>query len=56
MLAINCPYCGPRPEIEFQYGGEAHIARPENPSALSDDEWTEFLYMRRNPKGLHFER
>ena len=28
MLLIPCPYCGPRPEIEFTYGGEAHIARP----------------------------
>jgi sarcosine oxidase subunit delta len=56
MLLINCPYCGPRPEIEFQYGGQAHIARPENPSTSSDEEWTEFLYMRSNPKGAHFER
>ena len=29
MLLIDCPYCGmARPEIEFAYGGEAHIARP----------------------------
>jgi sarcosine oxidase subunit delta len=45
-----------RPEIEFRYGGEAHIARPSNPSALSDAEWAEFLYLRTNPKGLHAER
>ena len=37
MLLIACPYCGmERPEIEFAYGGEAHIARPADPSALSD--------------------
>ena len=31
MLLIPCPYCGERPEIEFAYGGEAHIARPRKP-------------------------
>jgi len=56
MLVINCPYCGPRPEIEFQYGGQAHVARPENPAATTDAQWAEYLYMRDNPKGAHFER
>jgi len=56
MLLINCPYCGERPEIEFRHAGEAHIARPENPAALSDEAWTEFLYFRSNPKGTHAER
>ena len=28
MLLIDCPYCGKRPELEFAYGGQAHIARP----------------------------
>ena len=36
MLLIACPYCGmERPEIEFRYGGEAHIARPADPSAVT---------------------
>lgn len=56
MLVINCPYCGPRPEIEFQYGGEAHIARPRDPSTLDDETWGAFLYLRSNPKGIHAER
>ena len=56
MLLIDCPYCGQRPEIEFAYGGEAHIARPADPSALSDEEWAAFLYARTNPKGIHAER
>ncbi len=56
MLIITCPYCGERPELEFRYGGEAHVARPADPSALSDDEWGEFLYQRTNPRGLHAER
>jgi sarcosine oxidase, subunit delta len=56
MLLIHCPYCGERPESEFAYGGEAHIARPTDPSSLSDDEWAAFLYMRSNTKGVHAER
>jgi sarcosine oxidase, subunit delta len=56
MLLISCPYCGRRPEIEFAYGGEAHIARPENPERLDDDAWAGFLFLRSNPKGIHFER
>ncbi|MCW3836955.1 sarcosine oxidase subunit delta [Sphingomonas canadensis] len=56
MLLIPCPHCGPRPEIEFAYGGEAHVARPEDPSALDDDAWAAFLYERQNPKGVHAER
>ena len=56
MLLIDCPYCGKRPEIEFAYGGEAHVARPPDPSALSDEQWAEYLYMRSNPKGRHAER
>ncbi len=57
MLLIDCPYCRlPRPEIEFAYGGEAHIARASDPSALSDAEWANFLYVRSNPKGVLAER
>ncbi|MDE1570615.1 sarcosine oxidase subunit delta [Aquabacter sp. P-9] len=56
MLLVTCPYCGPRPEIEFRCGGEAHIARPADPSALDDAAWAEYLYVRSNPKGRHAER
>ncbi len=56
MLRIPCPFCGPRAEIEFRCGGEAHIRRPPDPEALSDAEWADYLFMRRNPKGIHFER
>jgi sarcosine oxidase subunit delta len=56
MLLIRCPFCGARPETEFHYGGEAHITRPPDPSAVDDAAWTDFLYMRSNPKGLHAER
>ena len=57
MLLIRCPYCEEdRPEIEFRGAGEAHIARPADPSSRSDAEWADFLYMRTNPKGWHAER
>lgn len=56
MLLIECPWCGPRDESEFSYGGEAHIVRPADPYALSDDEWADYLFNRTNPKGLHREQ
>jgi sarcosine oxidase, subunit delta len=56
MLLIACPYCGERPEIEFAHGGQAHIARPANPSEIDTEQWTRFLYMRDNVKGLYAER
>jgi len=56
MLLIYCPYCGHRPELEFSYGGQAHIARPLDPMSLDDEAWASFLYIRSNSKGLHAER
>ena len=56
MLLIPCPWCGPRDEIEFRYGGEAHIVRPGDPAALDDALWAEYLFMRANPKGRIAER
>ncbi len=56
MLLIKCPWCGPRDEDEFSYGGEAHIQRPTNPDALSDMEWADYLFNRSNTKGWHREQ
>jgi sarcosine oxidase, subunit delta len=56
MLLITCPYCGQRDESEFSCGGEAHIARPLHTDALTDQQWGDYLFMRKNPKGVHFER
>ena len=55
MLSINCPYYGEREETEFSYGGEAGIVRPKNPDALTDIEWADYLFMRKNPRGAHKE-
>ena len=56
MLLIPCPWCGPRPEIEFHHAGEAHIPRPEHPATVPDTAWTDFLHHRTNPRGPHAER
>ena len=56
MLYIDCPYCGPREETEFSYGGEAHIARPVTPDQLSDEEWGQYLFGQTNTSGLYRER
>ncbi|MGA7810285.1 sarcosine oxidase subunit delta [Bradyrhizobium sp.] len=57
MLLIPCPHCEmERPEIEFRYGGEAHVARPRDPMAIDDAGWADYLYFRSNPRGLHAER
>jgi sarcosine oxidase, subunit delta len=56
MLLIACPWCGPREETEFHYGGQAHRARPSEPAACDDAAWADFLFMRDNPKGVMAER
>jgi len=43
-----------RDEPEFTFGGPAHVARP--PFEATDAEWTDYLYGRENPKGVHYER
>ncbi|MFB9691009.1 sarcosine oxidase subunit delta [Amycolatopsis plumensis] len=56
MQLIPCPWCGPREEAEFHYGGQAHVAYPADPSALSDEEWARFVFFRENPSGPFAER
>lgn len=56
MLILACPHCGPRDQLEFRSGGEGDRARPVDPGVSSDADWAEYLFLRRNPKGLHRER
>jgi sarcosine oxidase subunit delta len=53
MLLIPCPWCGPRNQIEFTYGGDATLRRPapDAPEAT----WVEYVYLRENPSGPHDE-
>lgn len=55
MLILTCPYCGvAADETELHPGGEAHLKRvgPDG----SDSDFEGYLFARRNPKGVHFER
>lgn len=55
MLKLKCPYCGiEADETELAPGGEAHIKRV-GPEA-TDEEFMDYLFNRKNPKGVHFER
>jgi sarcosine oxidase delta subunit len=36
VLLISCPWCGPRDEAEFHYGGQSGVAYPEEPDGLDD--------------------
>ena len=56
MLLIPCPWCGERDVSEFHCGGEAHVTRPSTASTIDDTVWADYLFMRQNPKGLHYER
>lgn len=59
MLIVHCHVCGAEgDETDFHYGGQAHITRPatRDPAHVSDAEQRDYLFMRHNPKGLHFER
>jgi heterotetrameric sarcosine oxidase delta subunit len=56
MLLISCPWCGERDEVEFRYGGQAHVHLPADPEALDDAEWARYLYYRANPRGRFAER
>ena len=56
MLHIYCPHCEEhREEEEFRPKGEAHIARPAEPETTSDEDWGDYLFFRKNPRGLHHE-
>ena len=55
MLNLRCPYCGVMAEeTELSAGGEAHLTR-FGPGS-SDEAFEAYLFVRENPKGVHFER
>lgn len=56
MLLIDCPYCGPREETEYDYGREAHVPYPDDPFALDDRQWAQYLFYRSNTRGALAER
>ncbi|MBV1864474.1 MAG: sarcosine oxidase subunit delta [Rhodobacteraceae bacterium] len=55
MLLLTCPNCGIKAdETELHPGGEAHITR--HGAGASDSDFEGYLFHRKNPKGVHFER
>jgi sarcosine oxidase subunit delta len=55
MLSLRCPCCGIQAdETDLHAGGEAHLTR-HGPGS-SDEAFEVYLFHRRNPKGVHFER
>ena len=54
MLLITCPYCGERPQIEYTYGGDATVKRPD-PGEVDSKAWLDHIYLRDNPRGPHLE-
>lgn len=41
-------------ETDLHAGGQAHITR--HGAGASDADFEDYLFMRKNPKGVHFER
>ncbi|WP_126975892.1 sarcosine oxidase subunit delta [Frigidibacter oleivorans] len=55
MLILTCPHCGvTAEETELALGGEAHLKR-YGPGD-SDEQFEAYMFARKNPKGVHFER
>ena len=55
MLTVTCPVCGVAAcETELAPGGEAHVKR-FGPGS-TDDQFEEYLFLRPNTRGVHFER
>ena len=55
MMSIPCPFCGPRNEVEFAFGGPVKPDRPD-PNTVSPEEWTAYLTQVPNPLGPVQER
>ena len=55
MLLLTCPICGLAvEETELAPGGAAHLKR-FGPDSTAD-QFEEYLFLRDNAKGVHFER
>jgi heterotetrameric sarcosine oxidase delta subunit len=56
MFQINCPWCGPRGEDEFSFGGEIDEHAPPWDAPLQGAQLADYLFMRKNTCGMQFER
>ena len=53
MKILTCPLNGPRPIQEFLFGGE--LREMPDPSAVSDDEWADYVFHREGQAGVKIE-
>jgi sarcosine oxidase subunit delta len=51
MQLFSCPFCGPRDETEFHFGGEAGKTRPEPAAEVDAARWAGYLHVNANPRG-----
>ena len=51
MQLFPCPFCGPRSESEFLFGGDAGNDRPEGFREVPDAAWASYLHDRNNRRG-----
>ncbi len=57
MLLIHCPYCGPRPELEFSYARPgAHRASGRSLEPSTPTTGPSFSTCVTNTRGVHAER
>ena len=54
-MRIPCPFCGPRDLREFNYRGDATVARPDPNAADALDRFVGYVYFRENRAGPHRE-
>ena len=53
MKLLNCPLNGPRPVLEFAYGGE--VRTMPDPDRASDAEWADYVWNRNGSPGIKRE-
>jgi methylglutamate dehydrogenase subunit B len=54
-VRIVCPYCGERGNEEFSYVGDASPVRPDPAGANATQRFSEYVYLRDNPRGVFRE-
>ena len=54
-MRIACPHCGERDVREFSYLGDAAPVRPDPDAPDARERFTDYVYLRDNPAGLHRE-
>jgi sarcosine oxidase subunit delta len=53
MKIMTCPVNGPRPLLEFQYGGE--LRTMPDPATASDAEWADYVFNRSGAPAIKQE-